>query len=781
MPGGIAMIFQLLGIVLALLLLIAAAVAVRYWRRSSRQARNIREFKGDLLAVSADASVGRRLTVPADGSLAELAATINRLFDALGERDEEIQDRDRLFANFARTIPEVVLIHDERILLANDSAGSLMGLSPEQLEGRQVADLVKPAYRALFRKTMGRQLAGQKVPKRLEIQLINGNDQGLWVEAQSSLIVYRGNAAVLTVARDVSYRKSLEVSLSRSKRQAQYTLESIAEGVITTDNEGRIDYMNRAAEGMTGMDRESAAGHQVSEVFSLIDEADRRSLGDPVERCLAMRRRVNMGRRALLVSRDNEHEHSVEITASPIKGPGNSITGTVVVFHDVSELRGLTRQMSYQATHDPLTGLVNRREFERRLQEAMDSTHTEESAHILCYMDLDRFKAVNDSCGHLAGDNMLREVAKLIRDQVRDSDFVGRLGGDEFGTLLIGCPIEKAAQIGADICNAVADYRFVWQDKIFNIGISVGLVEVTQSSGSLQDVMSAADSACYVAKQRGRGQVHVYSARDEAIARERGDIQWLRQMQTALHEDRFELALQPIIAMGGQESGPAYEVFIRLPDERGRIANSAEFLRPAQRYQLMPQIDRWVVSSTLSAMNAGEIRLPRGRSCSINISGQTLTDEGFLGFVVETLDRSGVSPGSICFEVNESVVTTDMQHVQRFIEVLHGIGCEFSLDDFGSGLGAFSRLKSLPVDYLKIDGIYTQGLRNDEINQEMVSAMIKLARTMQFRVIAEQVENQQDFDWLRSAGVDFVQGYFIEEPTTLGNTSASGTYRMIRN
>ncbi len=764
-----------------LLLAVVSGIAILYFRRSRQLSQHVGKFKDDLVAVSVDASVGRRLNVPANDSLAELAGTINRLFDALGERDEEIQDRDRLFANFARTIPEVVLIHDEKILLANDSAASLIGLSPEQLEGRQVADLVKPAYRALFRKTMAKQLSGQKVPRRLEIQLINGNDQGLWVEAQSSLIEYRGNDAVLTVARDVSYRKSLEVSLSRSKRQAQYTLESIAEGVITTDNEGRVDYMNRAAEGMTGTDRESAAGNQVSEIFSLIDEADRRSLGDPVERCLAMRRRVNMGRRALLVSHDNEHEHSVEITASPIKGPGNSITGTVVVFHDVSELRGLTRQMSYQATHDPLTGLVNRREFERRLQEAMDSTHSEESSHILCYMDLDRFKAVNDSCGHLAGDNMLREVATLIKDQVRDSDFVGRLGGDEFGTLLVGCPIEKASQIGADICNAVANYRFVWQDKIFNIGISVGLVEINQSSGSLQDVVSAADSACYVAKQRGRGQIHIYSARDEAIARERGDIQWLRQMQTALHEDRFELALQSIIATSGQESGPAYEVLIRLPDERGRIANSAEFLRPAQRYQLMPQIDRWVVSSTLAAMTAGEIRLPKGRSCSINISGQTLTDEGFLGFVVETLDRSGVAPGSICFEVNENVVTTDMHHVQRFIEVVHGIGCEFALDDFGSGLGAFSKLKTLPVDYLKIDGAYTRGLKNDDINQEMVTAMIKLARTMQFRVIAEQVESQQDFDWLRDIGVDFVQGNFIEYPTPLGSTSSSGTYRTLRN
>ncbi|MDZ7767772.1 MAG: diguanylate cyclase [Woeseiaceae bacterium] len=677
-------------VAVSILLAIATVAAVVALVSRRRLERRLQLLNDELVAVSADSSVGRRLDVPDERSVAVLASTVNKLFDAIGDRDAEILDRDRLFADFVRTIPEIVLIHDDRILLANDSAASLIGLSPDQLEGRQIADLVKPAYRALFRKTISRKLAGQSVPNRLEIQLINGNDQGLWVEAQSSTIEYRGSEVILTIARDVSYRKSLEVSLSRSKRQAQYTLESISEGVITTDNEGRIDYMNRAAEGMTGADRDSAAGLRISDIFSLIDEGDRRSLGDPVERCLAMRRRVNMGRRALLVSRDGEQEHSIEITASPIKGPGNSISGTVVVFHDVSEIRGLTRQMSYQATHDPLTALINRREFERRLQEAMDAVHTEEGVHILCYMDLDRFKAVNDSCGHLAGDNMLREIAALIKDQVRDSDFVGRLGGDEFGTLLIGCPIEKAGQIAADICNAVSDYRFVWKDKIFNVGISIGLVEITQTSGTLQDIMSAADSACYVAKQRGRGQVHVYSARDEAIARERGDIQWLRQMQSALHEDRFELAVQPIIATGGQEGGPAFEVLIRLPDERGRIANSAEFLRPAERYQLMPQIDRWVVSATLAAINVGEIRLPHMRSCAINISGQTLGDEGFLSFVVETLDRSGVAPSSVCFEVNEAAVTANSQQVRRFIEVLHGIGCEFALDDFGRRTGCSS-------------------------------------------------------------------------------------------
>jgi EAL domain-containing protein (putative c-di-GMP-specific phosphodiesterase class I) len=375
---------------------------------------------------------------------------------------------------------------------------------------------------------------------------------------------------------------------------------------------------------------------------------------------------------------------------------------------------------------------------------------------------------------------MLREVANLIKEQVRDSDFVGRLGGDEFGALLVGCPIDKARQIATDICNAVADYRFVWKDKIFNIGISIGLVEISHVSGTLQDVMSAADSACYVAKQQGRGKVHIYSARDEAVARERGDIQWLRRLQSALHEDKFVLAAQPILAMaGGVDSGPAVEVLIRLPDEQGKIANTAEFLRPARRYQLMPQIDRWVVNAALTAIASREIRLASGRSCALNLSGQTLGDESFLSFVVEALDRTGVAPSSICFEVTEASILSNVQHAQRFIEVLHGIGCEFSLDDFGSGMGSFSSLKHLPIDYLKIDGTYTRNLRADQVNQEMVTAMIKLARTMQFRIVAEEVEHQDDFDWLREVGVDFVQGHFVEPPAPLG--AATSSAQRLRN
>ena len=309
-------------VALALLLVLAIAAAVLAWWAKGRLSARVRRLHRDMLDVSQDASVGRRLSVSGDDEAAELTRTVNRLFDALGERDQKIQGRDRLFRDFARTLPEIVIVHDEKIMLANESAASLIGLEPEQLVGRDVADLVKPAYRALFRKTMAKRLSGQSTPNRLEIQLINGNEAGLWVESQSSTIEYNGSPAILTIARDVSHRKSLEVSLTRSKRQAQYTLESVAEGIMTTDNEGRIDYMNLAAEVLLGVKRDDAVGHKTGELFKLVDDMDRRPLGDPVERCLAMRRRVNMGRRAVLLSNDGQQEHSVEITASPIRGPG---------------------------------------------------------------------------------------------------------------------------------------------------------------------------------------------------------------------------------------------------------------------------------------------------------------------------------------------------------------------------------------------------------------------------------------------------------------------------
>ena len=386
---------------------------------------------------------------------------------------------------------------------------------------------------------------------------------------------------------------------------------------------------------------------------------------------------------------------------------------------------------------------------------------------MLCYLDLDRFKVINDTSGHLAGDSLLRDIAKLVRAAVRDSDVVGRLGGDEFGMLLMGCPLDKARQIADEVCRKVADHRFVWRDRIFNVGASIGLVEIARDSSNLEEALAAADSACYVAKRQG-GHVAVYSARDEVYARQSGEIHWLQLLQSALKENRFELYCQPIVAAYGDgNAGPAMEVLVRLRNDAGEQVAPVEFLQAAERYRLMGLIDRQIVQTTLTALGRGAIALPANRSIALNISGQTLADAQFLEFVVECFDSTGANPAQVCFEIAEAAVIANLEQARRFIGVLHGMGCRFALDDFGSGLGSFSNLRLLAVDYLKIDGSFIRNLARDSINQAMVTAMIKLARTLNFKVIAEQVEDDAAADAARSIGCDFLQGYALGRPAPL--------------
>jgi diguanylate cyclase (GGDEF)-like protein/PAS domain S-box-containing protein len=673
-----------------------------------------------------------------------------------------------LFRNLSETIDQAIVVHRRHIMYANPKLAAIKGFRQADMVGMQFTDLLHPDYREKVSKALDGWLAGKPMAEPMEVQLLDRYGNGVWVRISARPTEYQEEPALMTTVSDASTEKAMRDALEHGKLQTRVTLESIAEGVVTTDRNGNIDYVNSAAEHMVGMNSADMLGRTFSSIVTLVDEADRKVLDDPVVRSLESGKRVNIGRRALLISRASEAEFSVDLNASPIRDIAGQTVGAVVVLHDVTEIRGLTRQMSYQASHDPLTGLINRREFERRLDESLAGVRGGEAGHVLCYLDLDRFKAVNDTCGHMAGDSMLREVAGLIKDKVRDSDSVGRLGGDEFGMLLVGCPLDKARQIADDVVQAVRDYRFVWRDRIFTIGASIGLVEVGRETGSLEDLLSAADSACYIAKQHGRGRVHVYSARDEAVARHRGEILWLQRLQAALRDNRFDLYVQPIVSTTGRPvAGPAMEVLLRMRDENGNQILPGEFLGAAERYQLMPHVDRWVVQTTLAALGRDTIRLPQHRCCAINLSGQTLGDEQFLEFVVECLDRTGVAPGSVCFELSESSVVANLKQAHRFISVLHGMGCKFALDDFGSGIGSLANLKSLAIDYLKIDGSFIRSLCDDFANQALVSAMVKLGQSLNFKIIAEQVEDEESYDTVTRLGVDFVQGYIVGKPRTL--------------
>ncbi len=661
---------------------------------------------------------------------------------------------------------EAALLHGERIEAVNEAFAAMVGVPAGDLVGRSLADVVARDYAELVTLALARALAGENGPALTEVEMADAHGQVTRLELSGSPVESEGCRKVLFTVEEMLPRRAEPAPATASAR-SQLALDSLGEGLLTTDAHGLIDYVNRAAESLTGIRREDAIGQAFGAVIGFVDEHERRPLPDPVHQCLTSGSRVSLGRRALLIARATGNEYGIEATVSPIRSAEGEIAGVAVMLHDVSELRGLTQQMSYQASHDALTGLVNRREFERRLGEALEVARAGRQGHVMCYLDLDRFKAVNDTSGHLAGDNMLREVAALIREAVRDSDTVARLGGDEFGVLLVGCPLEKARQIADDIWRAVADYRFVWKDRIFSVGVSIGIVELTGDSQSLEEILGAADSACYVAKKQSDAHVHVYSSRDEVVARSRGEIHWLQRLQAALRDGFFELYVQPIEpTRPGAGTGPAMEVFVRLHDE-GQPVAPAEFFPAAERYRLMGMIDRWVVSSALAALAAGAIRIPPGRSLSINVSGQTLADASFLEFVVDELDRTGVAPAQVCFEVAETSVIGNLEQARRFIDVLHGMGCRFALDDFGTDLGGFANLKQLPMDYLKLDGSFMRDLGRDTVNQAMVSAVVGMARTLNFRLVAEQVEDLAALEAARAMGIDFVQGHAIGRPRPL--------------
>jgi diguanylate cyclase (GGDEF)-like protein/PAS domain S-box-containing protein len=700
--------------------------------------------------------------------LADMVTAVNHLLGRVAAESERAAAAVTPIGSLGDRVHEAVLIHGKAIRYVNPQFANLMGSKVEELLGRRLEDLVPPDHAELVADNMRRRLAGEPAAERYEIDLVGFTGQSARLELSTWVVDFEGERALLIVGVEVLPTQTLQAlqdagGRSRSRR----ALESLSEALITTDVDGRVDYINPAAARLMGVVADEVAGTMLEDLATVADEADRKFMAEPVRQALTAGMPLTLGRRALMIRPPGGAEHLVELSAAPIQMETGETIGAVVLLHDVTEMRGMARQMSYQATHDALTGLVNRREFERRLQEAVDTAHRGDGAHVLCYLDLDRFKTINDTSGHLAGDAMLRDCAKILRDAVRDSDTVARIGGDEFGMLLVGCPLEKARQIADDVCRAVNDFRFVWKDKIFNVGVSIGLVEIARDSGTMEESLAAADSACYVAKRQG-GHVSVYSARDEIFARQNGEIQWLQTLQSALRDSRFELYCQPIVAaFASTDEGPAMEVLVRLRDDSGQHLSPIEFVRAAERYRLMVLVDRWVVQTTLTAMGRGAIAIAPKRSVAINISGQTLQDSQFLEFVVECFDSTGTNPAQVCFEISENAVVGNLEQARRFVGVLHGMGCRFALDDFGSGLGSFANLKNLAVDYLKIDGSFFKNLARDTVNQAMVTAMIRLARSLNFKVIAEQVEDASALDAARRMGVDYLQGYAIGRPEKL--------------
>ena len=445
-------------------------------------------------------------------------------------------------------------------------------------------------------------------------------------------------------------------------------------------------------------------------------------------------------------------------------------TTILCVCEDITEAQRLSEQLSYQGSHDALTGLVNRRRFEQHLQQILAVAGNERMEHALCYLDLDQFKIINDACGHTAGDELLRQLAGVLRNHVRRGDSLARLGGDEFGVLMEYCSLEQAQRVADALRQAIQDFRFLWEGRSFSLGVSIGLVPIDQTSGSISAVLRAADSACYIAKEQGRNRIHIYHADDAELSRRHGEMQSVAHIQQALADDRFRLCFQPIIPLlrKGNE-GEHYELLLRMEDASGYWIPPGAFLPAAERYGLAAKLDRWVVGAAFDWFARHPGRRQSLYLCAINLSGHSLVDQTFLEFVLEKFSEGQVAPAQICFEITETAAIANLSSATRFITTLKARGCRFALDDFGSGLSSFAYLKTLPVDFLKIDGLFVRDIVDDPINLAMVKSINEIGQVMGKRTIAEFVENQATLEKLTEIGIDYAQGYGIGRPLPIDN------------
>ena len=559
--------------------------------------------------------------------------------------------------------------------------------------------------------------------------------------------------------------------LFEEKELAQVTLASIGDGVLATDGSGRVKYMNPVAEKLTGWPRAEALGRPLAEIFRLIEESTGKPVDSLVDRCLQEGVDLRLTERVTLERRDGRR-YAVESSCAPIRHLDGRIVGTVIVFQDVSDKRLLALQLAHQATHDDLTGLLNRQAFDGHLQRALDETRSLGSTHALCYLDLDQFKLVNDTCGHLAGDELLCRVTALLQDNVRETDLVARLGGDEFAVLMPRSSLIEAERRAAQFHRALQGYRFNWREKTFSIGASIGLVPITRDFKTVAHLLSAADHACYVAKEKGRNRIQVYQEDDAAFIRRQGEMNWVVRIQETLEQNRFCLFSQSILPLSRSASrGIYFEVLLRMVEEDGRIHLPSDFIRAAERYGLMRSIDRWVIRECMRTLRSQPPPfLDLLHLCSINLSAVSLGDESFLDFLEEELAGSGVPGHKICFEITETAAIENFAQAEKLLARLSGRGVLFALDDFGSGMSSYSYLKDLPVSFLKIDGKFIKDIVTDSLDRAMVESINQVGHVMGLLTVAEAVTSNAVIERLRAVGVDYAQGNWVSPPRPLGES-----------
>ena len=649
---------------------------------------------------------------------------------------------------------------------------------------------VRPDDRERLRHVTRSVIAGNG-PDTLEFHVVTATGRPRVMVGTSRVITDASGTPLRLVGtnQDVTDARRLTRDLAHQHEILAVTLRSIGDGVITTDPDGRVIWMNPVAERMLGWTTVTARGRRLSEVFDVVDGETREPVADPISDCLDEERVRGVDEHRLLIAKDGE-ERWIESTAGPIRNDQGELYGAVLVFHDVTEQRSIASEMTWRATHDALTGLVNRGEFESILKRLHGRALDGGGVHALLFIDLDQFKIVNDTCGHTAGDQLLKQVSSLLEHTVRSDDIVARLGGDEFAVILERCSGERAQAIAQQICDQMSDFRFVHREQRFRIGASIGLVSVDRQWSDVSAIIRAADTACYAAKEAGRNQVYSWSESDQSTKARRVQTTWATRLATALDDDRFELHAQRIerlvpgtdeaserSAVGrrasadrNRETGHA-EILLRLRDDQGKLVLPGAFLPAAERFKLINRIDQWVLARVIAWLETH-----RGdRSVDtlwVNLSGQSVEDRRFQE---ETLARLGQADGelcrSLCLEITETAAVRSFGETARFIQKLRRLGVRVALDDFGAGASSFGYLKNLPVDYLKIDGQFVRDVTADPLDDAAVRCFVEVARIMGIETVAEFVETPQVLDRLKVIGVDYVQGWLLHEPGPIDELS----------
>ena len=544
------------------------------------------------------------------------------------------------------------------------------------------------------------------------------------------------------------------------------TLQSIVDGVITTTVDGHIQSINPMAEQLTGWTEAEAIGKPLVQIMHAQDDTTNKRIYNPAEN-IQHKTVLDEPVSALLIQHHSNIETPIKYIAAPMRDHDDQIAGIVIIIHDESAQRSLNRQLTFQATHDALTGLINRYEFERRLKSIVAAQASDKSLNTLCYIDLDQFKLINDTCGHSAGDELLKKITELLQEKLQDIGILARLGGDEFGLLLKNCDIVNAQEISKKLLKSIQQFQFIANENNFTISASIGIAAISQSAKNCEEILSNADSACHLAKENGRNRVQVFTEEDDKLLNQQRAMHWVSRINHALEENRFQLYFQEIISLKNQE--PSFilhgEILLRMIDKEGDIVSPNNFLPAAEKYNMISLIDEWVVKHTIEWLATRKEKV----LISINLSGMSLSNRDFLSFVISTIKQHEINPELLCFEITETAAINNLNVAINFMNVLKKLGCTFALDDFGSGLSSFSYLTSLPVDYLKIDGAFVMDIDKDPLHYAMVKSINEVGQTMGIKTIAEFAASEGIIKSLREIGVDNAQGYAIARPVPLSS------------